>query len=506
MIVVCTSFFWMVRTTTILILAVFLAACSQDEPPAATATPTPERSSPTPQLTATTSPSPTPTVTPKPPAPIIDVDDQTINDTSQVIVNKVTVDQPGWLVIQATNDGAPGDVVGFSLLENQESENISVPIDPKMATAELYAVLYVDQGIAGVFEFPGPDSPVKYDGQSITSSFAINNRATLPSLAVSDQRANEDGMIIIEAVRNLTDGYLALHNDQEGAPGSILAFVPIKAGLRRELAVQVNWLAAAPMLHAVLYEDGGVIGRFNPKDEDSIVYVLDQPVASSFAVQFPPDIFVYDQPIVSESIFVEKAVSYGPGWLVLYNDDEGSIGMIIGWAALEDGINEGIEIVINPSAATPIMHLMLHEDLEDVGQFEFPRTDPPVLVENRVPKPFVFRIDRGNYLITEDQLPTDSTISIPLVVVDEDAWVVVREDKDGEAGEIIGLTWVPAGANHDVLVAFEEEPFTSNLHVLLHLDGGNSQEFEYPDGVDIPLQRNRTIISAPMSLLTSDDQ
>ncbi len=496
----------MVRTSIFVIFAAFLAACTQDEPVTATRTPTPERSSPTPGPMATDSPSPTPADTPKPPAPTIDVDDQTINDSSLVLVNKVTLDQPGWLVIQSDDDGAPGYVVGYSQVENLESEDISVPIDPKMATSELYAVLYIDRGIAGVFEFPGPDTPVSFDGQSIFSSFSIINRATLPSLTVSDQKAAENGRITIESVRTLADGYLALHNDQDGAPGPILAFVPIKAGLRRDLTITVNWTSTTPAIYAVLYEDQGVIGRFDPDDEDPVVYVLEQPVASSFLVQFPPDIFVYDQPIVGESIVVEKAVSYGPGWLVLYNDDEGSIGMIIGWAALDDGINEGIEIVINPSAATPILYLMIHEDMEDIGQFEFPRTDPAVLVENRVPRPFMVRINSGNYLITEDQLPNDSLISIPLAVVNQDAWVVVRADNDGELGDIVGLSWVPAGVNHDVSVALEEQPLTRDLYVVLHLDGGISQEFEYPDGLDIPLQRNRTIISAPMTLLTSDDE
>ncbi|MFV1949840.1 MAG: hypothetical protein ACC633_07910, partial [Anaerolineales bacterium] len=422
------------------------------------------------------------------------------------MINKATIDQPGWIVIQSDDDGEPGHVLGFSQIDNSESENLTVGIDPKMATSVLYAVLYYDRGITGVFEFPGPDAPVKFNGRVASKSFTADNKATLPSLTVSDQVVSEDGIITIDAVRALADGYLALHNDQDGDPGALLAFVPVNTGLTRDLAVKVNWRSATPIIHAVLYEDMDQIGYFDPVDEDPLVHVLDQPISSSFLAKFPPDVFVLDQPVVGESLVVEKAVSYGPGWLVVYNDDEGTIGMIIGWAALDDGINEGIEIEVNPSAATPTLHLMIHQDLEDIGQFEFPRTDPPVLVEDRLPRPFTVRTDSGNYLITQDQKVSDEMfITIPMVVVDVDAWVVVRNDSDGEPGEIVGRSWVSAWVSRDVPVKLDQELLTDILNVMLHLDGGASQEFEYPDGVDIPLQRNRSIISAPMTLLTDDE-
>jgi hypothetical protein len=500
----------MVRTSVIMILVVLSAACGQDEPTVATATPVTEDavSAPTstPPLSPTESPSPTPTTTPEPITPTIDVDNQTIDDSSQIMINKVTIDQPGWIVIQSDDDGEPGYVLGFSQLDNFKSENITVGIDPKMASSVLFAVLYIDRGITGVFEFPGPDTPVKVNGMVTSSSFTVDNQATLPSLTVSDQVVSEDGIITVDAVRALADGYLALHTDQDGDPGSLLAFVPVDTGLTRDLPIKVNQLLATPIIHAVLYEDLDEIGHFDPNDEDPEVHVLDQPVSSSFLAKFPPDVFVFDQPVVGESIVVEKVVSYGPGWLVVYNDDQGSIGMIIGWAALDDGINVGIEIEVNPSAATPLLHLMIHEDLEDIGQFEFPRTDPPVLVEDRVPHSITVRTDSGNYLITQDQHYSDELfITIPLVVVGEDAWVVVRTDSDGEPGEIVGRSWVSAGVSHDVSVKLDQELLTDILNVMLHLDGGASQEFEYPDGVDIPLQRNRTIISAPMTLLTNDE-
>ncbi len=509
MIPVSTSFLRMVRTSIVMILVSFLAACGRDEPTVLSPTPVAAAvSAPTstPPPSPTDSPTPSPTATPKTIIPAVGVDNQTINDSSQIMINQVTIDQQGWIVIQSDDDGKPGSVLGFSQVDNNKSENLVVGIDPKMATSVLYAVLYYDRGITGVFEFPGPDTPVEFKGRAISTSFTANNQATLPSLTVSDQVVSEDGMITLDAVRALADGYLALHTDQAGELGAILAFVPVHTGLTRDLVIKMNWRSATPIIHAVLYEDLEPIGHFDPDDEDTMVQVLDQPVSSSFLAKFPPDVFVLDQPVVGESIAVEKAVSYGPGWLVVYNDDEGTLGMIIGWAALDDGINEGIEIEVNSSAATPLLHLMIHHDLEEIGQFEFPRTDPPLLVEDRLPQPFTVRTDSGNYLMTQDQKISDELfVTIPLVIVDVDAWVVVWNDNESEPGEIVGRSWVSAGVNRDISVRLDQELITDILHVMLHLDGGESKEFEYPDGLDIPLQRNRTIISAPMILLKSDE-
>jgi hypothetical protein len=87
-----------------------------------------------------------------------------------------------------------------------------------------------------------------------------------------------------------------------------------------------------------------------------------------------------------------------------------------------------------------------------------------------------------------------------MVVVDVDTWVVVKNN-DSEEGEILGMTWLPAGFHRDVSVAVEPESVSKNLLVALHIDGGFKQEFEFPDGVDFPLQRNRTAIQAPFAII-----
>jgi hypothetical protein len=370
----------------------------------------------------------------------------------------------------------------------------------------MHAILHSDYGVTGDFEYPGPDRPVNAGDHLVQATFSVEIEVDMPELIVSDQVMVEEGIIVIDEVIASEAGYLALYNDSNGEPGRMLAYAPVKNGSTSNLAIDVNWRAATPVLHALLYSDADERNVFNPGSEDLPVVVAGEPVAASFHVEYPPDIFVLDQPVTNGTMAVERAVSYGPGWLVVYTDDEGLMGTIIGWAPLEDGINEMIDIDVVESAITPQLHLLLHQDLEEVGQFEFPRTDPPVRFNERFPQPLPFQTDSGNYLITEDQeLGSEETLTVPLVVVDVNAWVVARMDNEGEIGEIIGNVSVPAGVNRDVLLPVDPELLTSTLHLVLHLDAGVIGEFEFPDGLDIPLQRNRAAINAPMTVFSIED-
>ncbi len=71
------------------------------------------------------------------------IDQPTIDDT--VNVTRATIDAPGWVVIHADADGAPGPVIGYSPLPAGINANVKVEIDPKAATSVLYAMLHEDR-------------------------------------------------------------------------------------------------------------------------------------------------------------------------------------------------------------------------------------------------------------------------------------------------------------------------------------------------------------------------
>lgn len=116
-----------------------------------------------------------------PDAPTIAVSDQEINNGT-ISVARVVAFEPGWLVVHADADGKPGPVLGWSALTPGENENVVVQIDTAAATPTLFAMLHVDRGTMGSFDFPGDDGPVTLAGQVVTPPFQVGSAepAVLP--------------------------------------------------------------------------------------------------------------------------------------------------------------------------------------------------------------------------------------------------------------------------------------------------------------------------------------
>ena len=127
----------------------------------------------TPTPTVNVTPTPTENVT-----PALNVSDQPIvNDT--VSVDRAVINQTGWVNIHADLNGTPGDILGYSPLSEGVNENVTVTIETENATPVLYAMLHVDEGEEGVFEFPGPDVPVLLNGSPVQQAFNVTPTPTV---------------------------------------------------------------------------------------------------------------------------------------------------------------------------------------------------------------------------------------------------------------------------------------------------------------------------------------
>ncbi len=88
---------------------------------------------------------------------------------------------------------------------------------------------------------------------------------------------------------------------------------------------------------------------------------------------------------------------------------------------------------------------------------------------------------------------------VPTVVATQDSWVVIRADKGGVPGEVIGFTAVGAGEHQDVKVTVDENKITKVLHTNLYVDLGKKGKFEN-DGTDVPVTANDVGISGSFSV------
>jgi len=105
--------------------------------------------------------------------PAVTVADQEIVEGS-VTIAEIVSDGPGWLVVHAQADGKPGPIVGYTPIADGVNTDVMVEIDDENATETLYAMLHIDGGEVGAFEFPdGPDGPVLVDEKVVTPPFKV---------------------------------------------------------------------------------------------------------------------------------------------------------------------------------------------------------------------------------------------------------------------------------------------------------------------------------------------
>ena len=105
--------------------------------------------------------------------PAVVVSDQPVVNVA-VIIDRVLAAEPGWMVIHAEGDaGGPGAFIGWAPVSVGLNTNVAVEIDTTASTDTLYAMLHLDVGAVGEYEFPGDDAPVILDGAPVTPPFSV---------------------------------------------------------------------------------------------------------------------------------------------------------------------------------------------------------------------------------------------------------------------------------------------------------------------------------------------
>ncbi len=105
--------------------------------------------------------------------PYVEVNDQAVSNGTVTVAGVGSVG-PGWIVIHADNNGAPGAILGETAVSDGDNSNVVVNIDTTKATSKLWAMLHTDAGTVGTFEFPnGPDTPVTQNGNIVMQSFMV---------------------------------------------------------------------------------------------------------------------------------------------------------------------------------------------------------------------------------------------------------------------------------------------------------------------------------------------
>jgi len=203
------------------------------------------------------------------------------------------------------------------------------------------------------------------------------------SLTIASQDVR-DGEVVIEQVEVPVQGWIVIQNASGGQPFEVIGYRELPQGLSRGLKVNIDAQAATATLFISLNRDGGQLGAFEYPGLDTPFEVDGRSAQVAFtAIIQGDDIYltVYDQEISTEEVEINEVYTDQPPiWVAIYNDDGGTLGEVIGQEWLDSQQTEYVIVNIDLEQATPILYAMMHKDAGEIGVFEYPGPDEPVVI------------------------------------------------------------------------------------------------------------------------------
>jgi len=94
-------------------------------------------------------------------------------------------------------------------------------------------------------------------------------------------------------------------------------------------------------------------------------------------------VMVDSQELTNGFMTVARVMIDRPGWVVIHNVQDGTVGGIVGFARVDQGTMNNIRVPVDVNASTENLVAELHYDMGTRGCFEFPGADMPVMVNDQ---------------------------------------------------------------------------------------------------------------------------
>lgn len=323
--------------------------------------------------------------------PQIVVSDQELSSDGQVVVDSVTAAEPGWVALQADEEGEPGPVLGQTPVEAGENENVVVRFNWRDATRQMHVVLYNDAGRPGRFDLGGDDRPVVVNGEPIRAAFT----AGLPPDVTIISQPLTTGEVVIDRILINSDGWVSVYSNFDGFIDRRLGVTPLEAGVHRNVRVAIDTRNATDTLHVMLHEDTGVAGTFEyPADDPAYRNEAGQPLLFSFETQEGNYVMTEDQALgEDDTVQIPLVVTDLATWVAVWNDADGAPDEVIGQTLVSPGVHRGVRVEIEAGEATDTLHVILHQDAGVPERFEYPDGPDEILQSqgSAIRAPFMLR-------------------------------------------------------------------------------------------------------------------
>jgi hypothetical protein len=198
-----------------------------------------------------------------------------------VMVRSVLSAGPGIVVIHANDNGNAGAILGAAFVEAGVTTNIEIPLDGDI-TPVVWPMLHDDAGTIGAYDGIEVDPP-SVDNTGAVVTFTTN---IAPSLTVADQ-ALTDGMLVIRNAVIDAPGWIAIHSDNDGQPGPVIATAQLHVGANWDVMIPVDAAAAGAQVWPMLHYDDNTMGtyEFGTVDgADAPTFVQEQVIVVPLAI------------------------------------------------------------------------------------------------------------------------------------------------------------------------------------------------------------------------------
>ncbi len=439
-------------------------------------------------------------------------------DTPQVSVGDqlvlggfVTIDSiysagPGFVVIHRASDGG---VVGVSQpLNDGWTYNLRINLDTTKAEAKMSAMLHVDDGAVGTYEFgtvDGADLPVKNGDQIVNVLFNAQ------VLDATDQKV-ADGSVTIKSVVMPVDGFVVVHGGDKDKFGGVLGETFVKAGPATDVKVALTGDLTSvlwPMLHI----DNGELGKYEFTGTEIDAPIVMNGMVASAPIWTVPHLRVWDQATIHgdnmpamnsmmdmSMVHIKSVLSDGPGIVVIHANDNGNAGAILGAAFVKDGLTQNIDVMVDTAAIGPVVWPMLHIDAGTIGKYDGLDVDTVVSADGEA---VTFTInDAPSLTVLDQKIADDGTITIHKAIMDAPGWIAIHADNAGAPGEVIATAFVHAGANWDVKIKVDAAKAGAKVFPMLHYDTGvmGTYEFGTVKDADAPVFVQKNVVVLPMNI------
>ncbi len=211
--------------------------------------------------------------------------DEQQDGAKSLVVKRVLAPSDAWVVVHADMNGKPGMRVGLAHVKRGESLDVKVPLKD-VTTPKVIVAVHADKGTADKFDFDmmnkemSPDRPFFVGGSELAKvatvrQYGIEAAPGEASLTASDQ-PGATSELVVGNVLAPSDAWVVVHLEKDGAPGSRVGLVHVRAGETSNVVVKLDPLPLTDNLLVALHADKADPELFNFDMEDT-VNSADQP-------------------------------------------------------------------------------------------------------------------------------------------------------------------------------------------------------------------------------------